>query len=209
MKNTKAKIIGTAKLLFNDLGYSNVTIRMIALELQISSGNLNYHFKTREDILEVIYFEMVEEFDHRIKRLGDQEMTLQTIKHDIDQSLKRMIDYRFIWTDLYNLLRLNKTIKKHFEDVYAKRFEGYEFLIQYLNDKEVLRDFEFTSERQFLIERMIGFSDTWLYNSFIYDIVIDDIYVNRQANNLLAMFYPYFTDSGRAEFKKLEPSFFI
>jgi AcrR family transcriptional regulator len=204
MKNTKSKILTTARLLFNDLGYNSVTIRMIALELQISSGNLNYHFKTREDILEALYFEMVEEFDKRIGQLGKQEITLQTVKQDIYQSLKRMIDYRFIWTDLYNLLRLNKAIKKHFEDVYSKRFEGYEFLIKYLGDKGLLKDFEFTSERQFLIERMIGFSNTWLYNSFIYEIEIDDKYIEHQANNLLTMIYPYLTDLGKDYFKKIK-----
>jgi AcrR family transcriptional regulator len=203
MKNTKRKILATAKSLFNDLGYSNVTIRMIALELQMSSGNLNYHFKTREDILEALYFEMVEEFDNRLKQLGEQEITFESIKKDMYHSLKRMIEYRFIWTDLYNLLRLNKVIKKHFDAVYTQRFEGYEFLIKYLNNKGLLKAFEYANERQLLIERMIGFSDTWLYNSFIYEIEIDDDYINHQTNNLLAMIYPYLTDMGKDEFQKI------
>lgn len=206
MKNTKTKILAKARSLFNDLGFSNVTIRMIALELQISSGNLNYHFNTREEILEALYFEMVQEFDNRIEQLGDREITFQNMKQDIYQSLKRMIQYRFIWTDLYNLLRLNKAIKKHFEGVYSKRFEGYEFLFNNLIDKGLLRDFESTSERQFLIERMIGFSNTWIYNSFIYDIAIDDNYLNHQTHNLLAMIYPYLTDVGKVHFKKLKLS---
>lgn len=203
MGNTKTKILKTARLLFNDFGFGNVTIRMIALELQMSSGNLNYHFKTREDILEALYFEMVEEFDNRIGQLGDQEITLQTMAQDIHQSLKRMIDYRFFWTDLYNLLRLNKAIKEHFEGVYSKRFEGYEFLLKCLADKGLLRDFEFTAERKFFIERMIGFSNTWLYNSFIYDIEIDDAYLHHQTNNLVAMMYPYLTDLGKNHFKEM------
>ncbi len=182
---------------------------MIAKKLDMSSGNLNYHFKTREDILEALYFEMVKEFDNRIEQLGVQEITFQTIKQDIHQSLKRMVDYRFFWTDLYNLLRLNKSIKAHFEAVYLKRFEGYEFLMKYLTAKGLLRNFEFSSERQFLIERMIGFSNTWLYNSFIYEIDINEDYLDHQTDNLLLMIYPYLTDLGKAEFKKIRPDCFI
>lgn len=209
MKNldTKTKILTAARLLFNDFGFSNVTIRMIAIELKMSSGNLNYHYKTREDILEALYFEMVKEFDSRIDQLGAQEISFQTIKQDIHQSLKRMVDYRFFWTDLYNLLRLNKSIKTHFEAVYAKRYEGYEFLFRYLKDCGLLKDFENELERQFLIERMINFSNTWLYNSLIYDIHVDDGYLNHQTDNLLSMMYPYLTDLGKTHFKKINLSF--
>ncbi|WP_297337876.1 TetR/AcrR family transcriptional regulator [Algoriphagus sp.] len=206
--DTKTKILTAARLLFNDLGFSSVTIRMIALELQMSSGNLNYHFKTREDILEALYFEMVKEFDSRVDQLGVQEISFQTIKQDIRQSLKRMIDYRFFWTDLYNLLRLNKSIKAHFEAVYLKRVEGYEFLMRYLTDKGQLREFEFSTERKFLIERMIGFSNTWLYNSSIYEIEINDDYLDHQTDNLLSMLYPYLTEKGKLEYRKLRPDFF-
>ena len=48
---------------------------MIAVELKISSGNLNYHFKNREDVLEALYFEMVSEFDSRVNQLGETEIS--------------------------------------------------------------------------------------------------------------------------------------
>ncbi|SDC64389.1 transcriptional regulator, TetR family [Algoriphagus faecimaris] len=206
--DTKIKILTAARLLFNDLGFSNVTIRMIASELQMSSGNLNYHFKTRDDILEALYFEMVQEFDKRVEQLGIQEISFQSIKRDMHLSMKRMVDYRFFWTDLYNLLRLNQSIKAHFEAVYLKRFEGYEFLMRYLTDKGLLREFEFSTERKFLIERMIGFSNTWLYNSSIYEIEINDKYLDHQTGNLLAMLYPYLTNLGKLEFKKVRSDYF-
>lgn len=208
MSKTKTRILFTARRLFNNKGFGNVTIRMIASALNMSSGNLNYHFKKREDILDALYFEMVEEFDNRIKSLGDAEITLETIKEDISQSLKRMIEYRFFWTDLYNILRLSNKIKAHFENVYEKRFEGYRFLFQYLSDKGLMNEFQFKKESLFLIERMIGFSNTWLYNSFIYEIKIDNEYIVNQTNNLLAMLYPYLTDIGKGQLKKSVPGVF-
>ncbi|EZH73363.1 hypothetical protein ATO12_20395 [Aquimarina atlantica] len=181
---------------------------MIALELKISSGNLNYHFKKREDILEALYFEMVEAFDARVKQLGDKQITLETVKEDILLSLNRMVEYRFFWTDLYNLLRLNKKIKSHFQNVYHNRLKGYEYLFDVLIEKNLMRDFEFSKESQFLIERMISYSNTWLYNSFIYNKSINEDYIELQSTNLLVMLYPYLTNRGKHQYQKLLPNYF-
>jgi AcrR family transcriptional regulator len=208
MKNRKTNILSVSRNLFNNQGYSNVTIRMIALDLRISSGNLNYHFKKRENILEALYFEMVSEFDARIKDLGELEVNLKNIKEDIQISMQRMFEYQFFWTDLYNLLRLNDKIKLHFEKVYENRFRGYEFLFDTLIDKKIMHSFESIKESHFLIERMIGFSNTWLYNSFLYQKKINEKYIELQSYNLLFMMYPYLTNLGKIEFKKLVPDCF-
>lgn len=63
MKNTKQQILEAARKRFNKSGYMQATICMIASKLGISSGNLNYHFCKREDILEALYFAMVKQFD--------------------------------------------------------------------------------------------------------------------------------------------------
>lgn len=204
MKNTKEKILETSRLLFNEFGYNQVTIRMIALKLNMSSGNLNYHYKKREDILAALYFEMVAVFDERIERLNQQKASLKMIKSEIQTSMERMVSYQFFWTDLYNLLLQNKVIKTHFESKYQVRTKGYESLFQMLMADDLLKKESFPKEYSFLIERMISFSNTWLYASSLYqNQLIDEKYIEQQANNLLAMLFPYLTESGKAEFEKV------
>ena len=204
MKNRREKILSASRQIFNNKGYSNVTIRMIALELEISSGNLNYHFKKREDILEALYFEMVEEFDERVKQLGKRELTLQTIKNDIQESMERMVEYHFFWTDLYNLLRLNSKINTHFQKVYSDRCKGYQFLFKTLIKKEIMCQFKLSKQRDFLIEQMIGFSNTWLYNSFLYGKDIHKKQIVLQTDSLLLMLYPHLTEKGKELYNKLK-----
>ena len=146
---------------------------------------------------------MVEVFDKRVNQLIVNKITLKTIKNDVFICLKRMIEYRFIWTDLYNLTRENSKIKVHFEGAYQERFKGYDFFFDYLNKKHIRRNFEFKKDSQYLIQRMISYSDTWLYNSFIYNININDQYIELQSNNLLSMLYPYLTDSGKSGYNSL------
>ena len=204
MRNTKEKILDTSRFLFNKFGYSQVTIRMIAMELKMSSGNLNYHFKKREAILEALYFEMVAVFDERIEQLENQKISLEMIKSDIKISMERMVSYQFFWTDLYNLLMQNDKIKTHFQNAYEKRKQGSHLLFNIMINENLLKKATFKNEYDFLIERMISFSNTWLYTSSLYQKQeINEIYIDKQATILLFMLFPYLTELGKGDFEKL------
>ncbi|MDL2237962.1 TetR/AcrR family transcriptional regulator [Christensenellaceae bacterium OttesenSCG-928-K19] len=51
-KGIKTKILETAIKLFGEQGYNQVSMRDIAGELGISVGNLTYHYKRKEDLVE-------------------------------------------------------------------------------------------------------------------------------------------------------------
>jgi AcrR family transcriptional regulator len=208
MKNTKQSILNTAKELFNRLGYSQVTIRMIALELGMSSGNLNYHFRRREDILEALYFEMVAVFDDRIKGLDRQVVSLEHMKIAIQNSVERMQEYQFFWTDLYNLLQINETMKTHFQAVLKERIEGYQFVFKLLIKQEQMYAPSFPQEYLFLGQRMIDYSNTWLYASALYAQEKKGAELTEQFSfNLLSMLYPYLTEKGKRRFVSIYGAF--
>lgn len=209
MNKTKERILKESRALFNELGYTQVTIRMIALRLKMSSGNLNYHFKKREDILEALYFEMVAHFDDRINKLPKTEVSIAQIKKDIQVSMQRMIEYQFFWTDLYTLLNCNAKIKAHFQKVYKQRVDGCYFLFEKLENQNLIKKPQFLSEYKFLTERMISFGNTWLYSAKLYVDTISQKDVQYQVNVLLSMLYPYLTDKGKREYQILEPDLFL
>ena len=59
--NTKNKIIEAAIRLYNEKGLTNVTSRHIAAAINISHGNLEYHFPNKEALLLAIYQQMRQE----------------------------------------------------------------------------------------------------------------------------------------------------
>ncbi len=208
MSGTKKKILDAAKNLFNDHGFSQVTIRMIAQEIGISSGNLNYHYKTRDLILEDLYFDMVAAFDARVANLGNQKITIQSIKNDVESSMERMIEFRFFWTDLYNLLSSNSMIRNHFEEVYLNRLNGYKYLFGYLIQDEIMMPQLNSNEYDVLAKLLIDFSNTWIYSSQLYEKpLLRKSDVKDQAFRLLFMLYPYLTKKGKADFHTTFPNF--
>ncbi|MEL6845130.1 MAG: helix-turn-helix domain-containing protein, partial [Bacteroidota bacterium] len=63
---TRDKILQQARLLFNEKGLSLVSLRQIAKQLGMSDGNLRYHFKTKDELLQALYMELVGHFDQQI-----------------------------------------------------------------------------------------------------------------------------------------------
>ena len=55
MMKTSDRILATAARLFNDQGERNVSASDIAVELDISPGNLYYHFKGKDGILAALF----------------------------------------------------------------------------------------------------------------------------------------------------------
>lgn len=53
-QTTKEKILECARTLFNEKGYQNVKMRDISNQLEISVGNLTYHYKKKEDLLKAL-----------------------------------------------------------------------------------------------------------------------------------------------------------
>jgi AcrR family transcriptional regulator len=59
--STKEKILTTAKLLFSKQGYDQVSIRDIAQSADIAVSAVNYHFKSKENLLSQLIRTYVEE----------------------------------------------------------------------------------------------------------------------------------------------------
>lgn len=203
MKNTKNKILFTALELFNHKGYFNVTIRMIAEKSKMSPGNLNYHYQRKEDILESLYFDMVSKFDERVEKLELLGISLPAVAIQIHSSMERMLTFSFIWTDLYNLLRVSDKIKAHFNKAYTDRYMGCQRLFDALHKQELMRGPEYHNEFELLAQRFISLSNTWIYHSNLYEKKIDQHFIVSQVINLLSELYPYFSSKGKEKYREL------
>jgi AcrR family transcriptional regulator len=203
MKPTKNKILEASRLLFNQKSFSSVTIRMIAESLKMSSGNLNYHFKKREEILESLYFEMASEFDQRLLDFPEMEFSMNQLKIEIKLTMRKMIEYQFFWTDLYNIVNLNENIKTHFHETYNARYQSFMLLFEELAKSKIIKASIVKWEFQNLSEQMIINNNTWLYCIALYGGRIDESIIEKKANTTISILYPYLTKKGKKEFYEI------
>ena len=207
MAKTKQKILDQARHLFNEHGYGQVTNRMIASALAMSYGNLNSHFRKREDILEALYFEMVAVFDQRVQGLVVSQVTLATLQAEVQTSMERMVAYRFFWTDLYFILKSNPSIKAHFTQARAERLRGYRLLFDFFIQQGLLHPPSFPTENPHLMDRLNAYSNTWLYATEQYEREEESqALIRRAAFHLLSMLYPYLSPAGQRDFRNLFPT---
>lgn len=69
MTTIKEEIITQARLLFQEYGYDDVSMRQIASACNISVGNLTYHYAKKEDILMTIHDQVM---DLYLSKLSDE-----------------------------------------------------------------------------------------------------------------------------------------
>lgn len=93
---TKEKIIESAIELFNRQGYGVVTLTELADHLEMSRGNLAYHFRDKELILEEIARNLQREIDEEMKKRRDFP-AFSNLQVDIKSYHKLQLKYPFIF----------------------------------------------------------------------------------------------------------------
>jgi AcrR family transcriptional regulator len=120
-RRTRESIIETSLRLFNDFGEPNVTTTVIADEMNISPGNLYYHFHNKDEIIESIFAVFEREIEDTLaaptRRLADVEDIWLFLHLLFEQIWK----YRFFYRDLNDLLTRNRLLEIHFRQILAHK----------------------------------------------------------------------------------------
>ncbi len=101
--NTRNRILVASLLLFNEHGEPRTTTNQIADEVDISPGNLHYHFRRKEQIVEAL----LEEFQADARRVlatpENESVTLDDFWMFLHLLLEFAAAYRFLFRDLESL----------------------------------------------------------------------------------------------------------
>ncbi|WKV13971.1 TetR/AcrR family transcriptional regulator [Marivirga harenae] len=200
MKDTRAKILEAALGLFNEYGMVNVSLRQIAQALSISQGNLNYHFKLKEEIIETLYFQLVSEMDQQMNELDSAENELSTLYQMSLKTMEKMYKYKFILIDFIHLMRENKSIKSHYTELMQRRSEEFQHMFQSLVKSKLLRPQEFENEYQRLYKRMNILGDSWINFQLTFE---PNKGLKHYCNLLFEIIYPYLTKNGKEAFRNI------
>ena len=199
MKNTKNKIKDAARLLFNEQGLADTSLRNIAMKLGISQGNLNYHYKTKQDLVEALYHELVHKMDQQMEQLT-KSLPIMVLLHESSlQSLTIFYEYRFLLQDLFKICRENESIRLHYTSLQGQRKRQFLFLFDQLIQSGDMREAVYEEEYEELYLRMQIIGDNWINTQIVLysDLPNPVTYFHRV---LLGMLYPYLTEKGQQSY---------
>jgi AcrR family transcriptional regulator len=113
-RQTRERILETSLAMFNAHGEPNVTTNHIADELEISPGNLYYHFRNKEDIVEQVFARYEARMDSTLLVPDGRLPDLEDVWMQLHLVFECMWDYRFLYRDLVDIVSRNRKLKTHF-----------------------------------------------------------------------------------------------
>ncbi len=120
---TRQRILDTSLAMFNLQGEPNVTTNHIADELEISPGNLYYHFRNKDDIIEQLFQRYEERMDSALVAPEGRLPNLEDIWLQLHLVFECIWEYRFLYRDLVDILSRNRHLRMRFARI-LKRAAG-------------------------------------------------------------------------------------
>lgn len=200
MKNTKESILEVSLSLFNTEGLSQVTLRTIASKMAISQGNLNYHFKKRDDIIETLYFQLVSKIDAHMAEIVTKAPGLESMFSLSALMMESFFEYRFFMLDFVQVMRENEKVKTHYLALTQTREEQFIHLFKGLANTGIMRDELLPNEFLFLYKRFQILGDFWISSAEVTHNQLEKKLLKEYAQVISQSIFPYLTEKGKLEY---------
>lgn len=148
---TKERILQVSLALFNDHGEPSITTLDISTELDISPGNLYYHYKGKDAIVAVLF----EQFEAELRELQDidEAESLLDVLVYLQLNFEAMARYLFLFRDLNDVLSRYHGLHKRFRGLLSRIRRALKALCVSLAGQGVLLADEQAIDR--LLEHML------------------------------------------------------
>jgi len=198
MNTTKNRILIKSLKLFNNYGISNISLRDIADEAKISVGNLQYHFKKREDIVEALYFQIVEKIDGVVFLSTDN--LLKSFLNISSEIMTIFYEYHFFLLDFVTITRANQIIADHYAKLSKRRESDFLKFVDILVEHCIFREAQLDNEYCHLYRRVEVFSNFWFSSILIHSDVLSQESIEEYSLVICQSIYPYLTEEAKGDY---------
>jgi AcrR family transcriptional regulator len=138
-RQTKDRILEASLTMFNAQGEPNVTTNHIADELGISPGNLYYHYRNKDDIVEQLFARYEARMDQALLVPDGRLPTLEDVWMQLHLVFECMWTFRFLYRDLVDIVSRNRKLKQHFARILNRAAASAEKVLKGLARAEIMR----------------------------------------------------------------------
>ena len=120
-RRTRERILEASLRLFNEFGEPNVTTTVVADDLNISPGNLYYHFHSKDEIVNALFAEFEREIEETLAAPARRAPNVEDMWLFLHLLFEAIWKYRFLYRDLDDLLSRNRLLEVHFKQILAHK----------------------------------------------------------------------------------------
>ena len=200
-RRTVERILDTSLALFNEHGEPHVTTTQIADELGISPGNLYYHFKNKEAIIEPLFDRYATELADHLTLPADRAITLEDMWLQLHLVFETIWRYRFIYRDLNDLLARYHKIREHFRRLMLEQSAAGVVVFRGLVASGDMLASE--AEMQTLSRNMVLIATYWLSFENARGGKPDGNSIGRGVYQVMSAIAPFLTGESRLLFERL------
>ncbi len=138
-RQTRQRILDASLAMFNAQGEPHVTTNHIADELEISPGNLYYHFRNKDDIIEQLFAGYEQRMDTALLAPSGRLPGLEDVWLQLHLVFECIWDYRFLYRDLVDILSRNRRLRMRFARILKRADEQAHTVMRGLVQAGVMR----------------------------------------------------------------------
>jgi AcrR family transcriptional regulator len=163
-RRTAERILETTLALFNRFGEPNVSTTLISNELNISPGNLYYHFPAKDELVNALFNRYEEKLYALLAAAPDIEH-VEDAWFFIHALFELVWEYRFLYRDLNDLLSKNRRLEDHVKDALLHKTSAFRSLLDGLQHSGALQ--MTAEERDVTATHMVVMLTWWLSYRYV------------------------------------------
>ncbi len=199
---TRDKILFTSLLLFNEEGEPNVTTVDIANEMDISPGNLYYHFKGKDVIIQTLYGNFETELTEILKAPTDKALSIEDSWFYLYIVFEEVYNFRFFYQNLSSLLQRNPALAKKFKALLRHKQKTTSTILQTLVDNQVIIIDDLQAIE--ICENINLILTHWLTYASLQDWPDNQVIIIHQGVfQIMSLIAPYFTEDYQHIYQEL------
>ncbi|MBL8306731.1 MAG: TetR/AcrR family transcriptional regulator [Rubrivivax sp.] len=209
-RRTAERILEVTLDLFNRFGEPNVSTTLISSELNISPGNLYYHYPAKDELINAL-FDRYEKALTEILQAADGVENVEDAWLFLHMLFELVWGYRFLYRDLNDLLSKNRRLETHFQFVLKNKGRAMHAMLDGLSRNGAVR--LTGAEAAPLATSMVVVVTYWLSYEYVRDPrhalepEAAAASMGRGAWHALALLLPHLDEASRTHLNRLAGSY--
>ncbi|GLO59667.1 TetR family transcriptional regulator [Vibrio sp. MACH09] len=201
---TRERIVSSALELFNEQGERNITTNHIAAYIEISPGNLYYHFRNKQEIVRDIFDCYSKELLERFAPVETHEESLVLLRRYLDSIFTLMWKYRFFYANLPEILQRDEILHDRYLAVQDKLQTNLNRIFSSFIDLKLLNVEQ--SEVKPLVTCLHLVASSWLGYQSAMSVKTDitESIIHQGVLQMISIVKPHTTAMGREQIQLLE-----